>query len=141
MESLGYLCHLITDAIWFQQMADKYIRKYPREIRQEYYQKGYEDFRKLNNLLIESYNLSCVFLQEPEHMPEEVNKQRVGEIFKQFEADFHNLIDCGREDLELYPYDEIEAFIAETVRVCVQEFKALRDGGELLSPEIYYVKA
>lgn len=40
----GYMCHIIMDAVWFQQIADKYIRVHPREVRQKYYQKAYEDY-------------------------------------------------------------------------------------------------
>ncbi|MDF2543854.1 MAG: hypothetical protein K0S47_3572 [Herbinix sp.] len=44
---LGYICHLIMDALWFSKIADKYIRIHPYPERKEYYQKSYEDYKVL----------------------------------------------------------------------------------------------
>lgn len=48
---LGYYIHLIMDALWFSKIADIYIRIHPYPERKFYYQKSYEDYKKLNYLL------------------------------------------------------------------------------------------
>ena len=53
----GYLCHLIMDAVWFHDVADRYVRTYPYPKRRDMYQKGYEDFNRLNMILRKQYGL------------------------------------------------------------------------------------
>ena len=43
---LGYYCHLLQDALWLHEIADKYVRCYQGEEKKLAYQRGYRDLRR-----------------------------------------------------------------------------------------------
>ena len=137
---LGYLCHLITDAIWFKRMIDKYVRIYPKKDRIQYIKQGYDDFRKMNAILIEEYNLKCPTLNTQDISIEEVNNVLIEPILTQFIEDFHIIGSYHIEELMLYPYEDVKEFIAESIEVCINEISALYGNREVLDPSVYYTK-
>ena len=64
---LGYLCHLITDAIWFKRMIDKYVRIHPKKDRIQYIKQGYDDFRNMNFILVKEYKHSLSYIAHSEY--------------------------------------------------------------------------
>lgn len=138
---MGYLCHLITDAIWFKRITDKYIRIYPKSDRMKYIKKGYEDFQKLNALLIEEYGISCPSLQVPSIDIEEINTSLMENLVREFRRDFEVRIQCDKSELEVYPYEAIIEFIHESVNICVKEINALRNNKKGVNPDIYYAES
>lgn len=137
---VGYLCHLIVDAIWFKQIMDKYVRIYPKKDRIGYIKKGYEDFQKLNSLLQDAYSVNCPSVQMPSTYMEEVNVDLVEQLMKEFWMDFESHIKCDKGELEVYPYEAVIEFINESVNVCVKEIKALRNKDKGINPCMYYVE-
>ena len=53
---LGYYCHLLQDALWFHEIADKDVRCYQGEEKKLAYQRGYRDYDRLNYLLIKEFH-------------------------------------------------------------------------------------
>lgn len=140
---LGYLCHLIADAVWLNRIADPYVRIYTGEERTRCRMRGYQDFQKLNGIMIRKYGLICpeINVGDTEYEKLPIDGKRTEQLFQLFKADFK--AEGGYEvgELEIYPYDAVMGFIAESVQVCTTEICALKQGGEMMSPEIYYVKA
>lgn len=138
---MGYLCHLIADAIWFKRITDKYIRIYPKNDRMRCIKKGYEDFQKLNALLIEEYGISCPLLQAPSIDIEEINTSLVDELIYKLRKDFEVHTQCNKSELEVYSYEAIIEFIHESVEMCVKEINALRNNEKGVNPDIYYTES
>ena len=138
---VGYLCHLIADAIWFKRITDKYIRIYPKNDRMRYIKKGYEDFQKLNALLIEEYGISCPLLQALSIDIEEINTSLVDELIYKLRKDFEVHTQCNKSELEVYSYEAIIEFIHESVDMCVKEINALRNNEKGVNPDIYYTES
>lgn len=139
---LGYLCHLIADAVWLNKIADSYVRIYTGEERTLYRMKGYQDFQKLNGIMTRTYGLIYPDIRkrdaEYEKLP--VDGKRIEQLFQLLEEDFNADHEYGIEALEIYPYEAVVGFIKESVQVCIAEICALKQGREMMSPEVYYVK-
>lgn len=138
---LGYLCHLIMDAIWFHDMAVKYVRIYPYPERTNMYQKGYKDFDKLNVILRKKYNLSNPELKVEGITIEEVRQELLSNVYGGFAADFVMEGEWSTEDLELYPYEALNEYIEKCKTVCSGEVKALKEKREFVAPLQFYAKA
>ena len=137
---MGYLCHLIADAIWFNRIADRYIRIYPKKDRIYYIKKGYEDFQKLNTLLREKYFVSCPSMQISNIDIEEIRTNLVENLIQELNKDFEAHMPCDKRELEVYPYEAIIEFIDESVSMCVKEINALRNNENGVNPYAYYTE-
>lgn len=137
--NLGYLCHLITDAVWFKEITDKYIRIYSLEEKKQRIKRGYQDFWKLNAILIEEYELEKPELYIPELLVDEIKLESIEEVYSWFEKDFDEVGEYKASDLEIYSYELVKAFIDECKRLCLHEFSALKNGTELTNPREYFV--
>lgn len=138
---LGYMCHLITDAIWFNRIADKYIRIYPKKDRMDYIKKGYQDFEILNTLLKDKYALSCPSIKLPDINISEINASQVEQLFSDFATDFKVSNNQNKNNLKIYPYEDVMKFIDESIYMCTKEIISLRNKTETINPSIYYAKS
>ncbi len=137
---LGYFCHLIMDAVWFKNMADKYIRIHPKKERNIYYQKGYEDFHKLNSILVNKYNLSCPSFEIPKINIDEINFDYIDIIFENLAHNFCDIHPYDVSELSIYPFEEIEKYITDTINVCLAEISSLNSKQGLVDPVMYYTQ-
>lgn len=137
---LGYLCHLISDAIWFKLITDKYVRIYPKKDRITYIKKGYEDFQKLNALLIEKYELQNPDLPMIEIELEEIKNNLFEKLLEDFQKDFVIHDNYEKEDMLIYPYDAVMNFLEQSIKVCIKEIRALMNDGNRIDPEEFYTE-
>lgn len=137
---LGYLCHLIMDAVWFHDVADRYVRMYPYPKRRDMYQKGYEDFNRLNVILRKQYGLINPGLKVEAVAIEEVKPELIPLVFDGFESDFAMEGDWKPEDLELYPYEALKRYIEKCRELCVAEIEALKLGKGFVECEQFFSK-
>ncbi|MEF9959605.1 MAG: hypothetical protein RR090_08875 [Niameybacter sp.] len=137
-EVLGYFVHLITDACWIKNIRDKHIRKYSKEQKQVLTAKGYRDMYKYNSLFIKKYELdNCIH---------EINQLAVKEADIQYKemlingliSDFQQA-EVSDEPFEVYPYEEVMAFIALSIQKSIEAITALRMQMPLNDPEAFYV--
>lgn len=137
---LGYWCHLVQDSMWFHDIVDKHVRIYPREIRKEYYQKGYDDYWKLNYLILKEYHLGFPAFSKLDvpvnEIREDLIQVRMRALYDQLHAPA-----CVKSDLELYKWDIIENYIDKCVEFSIHEIKALKHGGTRVSPSDFFVTA
>ncbi len=135
---LGYWCHLVEDAIWFHNVVDKYVRIYPRSIRNTYYQKGYRDYVRLNFLLQKRYNLTVPSFSAHKISIEEIREDMIQPMMNSFLCHF-NAEECEKSDLELYSWDVIINYIEKCAEFCVHEIEIMRNGKERVNPKTFYV--
>lgn len=137
-EVLGYFVHLITDACWIKHIRDKYIRKYPKEQRHALTVKGYRDMYKYNGLFINKYQLKNTIYKIDKLEVVEANIKYKEHLINGLISDFagHNLT---KQDFEIYPYEEVMAFIHLSVEKSIAEINALRTHQTLGDPETFYV--
>ena len=128
------------DALWFHEIADKYVRCYQGEEKKLAYQRGYRDYDRLNYLLIKEFHLKRIDFTETEIPIDEISAEKllVGE--KNFKRWF-DAIPCDKEDLDIYTWDIIEQYIKKCVRFCISEVNALKNGEKGCDPENLFAKA
>lgn len=138
---LGILCHLVTDTIWFHDIIHSHIRvktESPEE-RKAMCNKGYADFHRLNYILKNEFDLKYELTEDRnidfEGLHLEYYDDLVGGLFK----DICEEPKASKDELEIYTYDISIACILSCIDECVNVIKALRDGGDIPSPEKYYV--
>lgn len=137
---LGYWCHLMEDAIWVYDVVDKYVRIYTGEVKKAYYQKGYKDYERLNYLLLKEYGLQSLTFISREVPVEEVRQDLVEAMIESVKGYFA-VVPCKQEELELYTWEVITAYIDKCVQVCAEEIEKWKMGKENRSAKQYYVKA
>lgn len=138
---LGILCHLITDAVWFHEIMEIEIRQKSssKEEKLQKYQMGYEDFHRLNYILIRefglTYNLTDDHNLEFAGIHPELYDDVVGGLYN----DFFSEPEAMKEDLKVYRYEIALPCIELCIRECIQALEAFRKGAVLPSPDRYYV--
>ena len=137
---LGYWCHLMEDAIWFHDVVDQYVRIYTGEVKKAYYQKGYKDYARLNYLLLQEYGLQSFAFINREVPVEEVRQDLLISVIESMKGYFE-AEPCKKEELELYTWEVITAYIDNCVQFCTEEIKKWRRGKENSRAEQYFVKA
>ena len=138
---LGVLCHLITDMIWFHEIMETQIRSQVKtgEERQAMYQKGYEDFHRLNFILRNEFGL-VYHLQEDRNLElEGLHPELYDEVMQGLYRDFFEDPVAEKEELEIYTYDISLECIRLCIGECVNAIVSFRQGEELIPPEKYYV--
>ena len=134
-----YWCHLMEDAIWVHDVVDKYVRIYTGEVKKAYYQKGYRDYERLNYLLLEEYGLQRPKFMNREVPVEEVRQDLV-EAMIELVKSYFAVTSCKKEELELYTWEVITAYMDKCVRICAEEIDKWKTGKENSQAEQYYVK-
>ena len=137
---LGYWCHLMEDAIWVYDVVDKYVRIHTGEVKKAYYQKGYRDYERLNYLLLRAYGLQSPEFMNQEVPAEEVRQDLVEAMIESVKGYFA-VAPCKQEELELYTWEVITAYMDKCVQVCAEEIEKWKMGKENRPAKQYYVKA
>lgn len=136
---LGYWCHLMEDAIWFHDVVDKYVRIYTGEVKKAYYQKGYKDYERLNYLLLKEYGLQSLTFISREVPVEEVRQDLLVSVIESLKGYFA-VEPCKKEELELYTWEVITAYMDKCVQFCAEEIDKWKTGKENSQAKQYYVK-
>lgn len=111
---LGYLTHLVADEVWAMK---SYFSGFREMLRNDptLYEQYYGDFRLCNAKLCELYQCKDLssFLKDATDMPqiEEVTEWDVLELKKHALADFDYPIEHLQEELKVFSFDEILAYI------------------------------
>jgi len=117
---LGYYCHLITDEIWIQDVYIKYMRDEHRKKRIDQEENYYHDFAKLNQIIIEKYDLK-MNVEMGSFQTDEIDEEKISDIMKGLEQDFK----VDYDDLTLLLFDEgdIMNFVDETSSRIIMEIE------------------
>lgn len=138
---LGVLCHLITDMVWFHEIMETQIRSKvkSKEERQAMYQKGYDDFHRLNYILRNEFGLVYDLREDRDLELEGLRPDLYDEVVQGLYRDFFEDPEAEKEELEVYRYDISLECIRLCIKECVEAIVAFRQGKELINPEQYYV--
>lgn len=138
---LGVLCHLITDMVWFHEIMETQIRSKvkSKEERQAMYQKGYEDFHRLNYILRNEFGLVYNLKEDRNVELEGLHQELYDEVMQGLYQDFFEEPVAKKDELKIYTYDISVECIRLCIKECVNAITAFRQGEELIHPEKYYV--
>lgn len=138
---LGVLCHLITDGVWFHDVMNTQIRSKvkSREERQPLYQKGYADFHRLNYILKNEFALKHHLEDDRDIGLDGLRMDLYDDVVQGLYRDFYMDPIAEKGELEIYNYDISLECIRLCIKECIKAIDAFRKGGELISPEKYYV--
>ena len=134
---LGYLVHLISDAYWLKYIQNKFVMKFPEQ-KKLLISKGYEDMLIYNGILTAAYQLHNDIVPEQNLPVTEIVKPQIEPYFAAFNRDFL----CDEKDcaaFQVYPYEDVMAFIEHAVSLSVKEINAIRSMTAGSNPEDYYV--
>lgn len=135
----GYYCHLIQDAIWLHDVADKYVRCYQKEEKKTATQRGYRDYERLNYLLIKEFHLQRIEFDIVELPLSEISMENLFVLSKSF-AQWFDSSYCSKDDLDIYKWDIILEYIGKCILFCASEISALRNEKKGVEPEELFVR-
>lgn len=136
---LGYFVHLIVDAYWLKHIQNRFIRKYPVEVKSILRAKGYRDMYNYNRLLIDKYRLVNTVQVVQNINVNEINEINIEPFLRELEKDFI----CEKKldtKFEVYPSDDIMIFIQKAYETCICKVNAIRANLTIGSSEEFYVE-
>lgn len=115
---VGYLSHLVADYLWYDMMYCKFIRTLPDIERQGAIDKGYRDFRRLNKILLQHYQLTqIVNIPEINNVSiEGLYTEYIPVIVNQLNDDFKEEQMENNESLEIYNLESVLDYINLSIR-------------------------
>ncbi|TFE25214.1 hypothetical protein [Cohnella luojiensis] len=116
---LGYFYHLISDAIWVEEIYYKKIKWLPQPEKKEAQEKYYRDFWRLNGKLIDHYFLILKPLQAKTIHIDEIDYRFLPELIKDLERDFEMTDEAKKQELEILDLEEVIEILERTVKECV----------------------
>lgn len=120
---LGYYFHLISDDIWLKEIYNKKVKWLPQDIKTEAKKMYYQDFWKLNGMLIDYYSLKIVPLKEQSISIDEFDYMLLPELISDLETDFNMADSVKEESLEILEFTEVIQTIERTVATCIENLK------------------
>lgn len=132
---LGYMCHLVTDAVWLRDVIA------PIKEKEHLHLKGwlYRDYHRLNELLREKFHPVLTEMNWIENEIEEAD-QSIWEWYRQALLDeLEENTGAKREDLEHIEYDQILTFIDTATAAASEEIRAKKEKRTGLDPLSLYV--
>ena len=106
--------------------------------KHELYQKGYQDMKIFNSLLIKKYGLMKMEMIIIESYIEEIELNDFENLLIDLNLDFDH-IDEQIDRLQVYPYDSVNKFIGNSTDKCVDILKLLSSGEKSFDVQKYYV--
>jgi len=119
------MCHLIMDAVWYHDIADRYIRVYLASIRQEYYNKAYSDYWKLNYILPRKYGFTQFNIEVFDIKMEEIHEALISDVLEGLQKQYRITEVYETNEMEVIPYEAIENYIAESIDLCIKELSCI----------------
>lgn len=132
---LGYMCHLVTDAVWLRDVIA------PIKKKERLHLKGwlYRDYHRMNELLREKFHPALPEMNWIENEIEEAD-QSIWEWYRQALWDeLEENTGAKREDLEHIEYDQILTFIDTATAAASEEIRAKKEKRTGLDPLSLYV--
>lgn len=138
---LGVLCHLITDSIWFCEMAEPRIRAKAgsKEERQQGFMAAYLDFHRLNYLLRREFGLTYHLTEDRNISLDGIHPEFYDDVFGGLHEDFFSEPPAEKEELTIYPWEASVSCIEHCIAVCIEAITAFRKGETLPAPEVWFV--
>lgn len=123
----GYLCHLAVDVLWYYDINRAQCRAMNDAQLEIHLQKMYRDYHRLNEILRKDYSLSFPKLEWMENSIEEVEPDFWNYYMTEFQQDFLEYQNAGKNDLELLTYDVVTDYIGDAVKLAGREIMNIRN--------------
>jgi len=133
---LGYLVHLVSDALWLKTVQQNHVRKYPK-IKKELYKKGYDDMKMYNPILIRDYHLEMFKPVQVSCKLEEVDSQDFETLLYQLNKDFQ--AKYSGENFEVYPYESVKTYIELATNKSIEAILKVKNKVDLDDSRNFYV--
>lgn len=130
---LGYVCHLVTDAVWVQEI----ITYLPKESR--HLPSLYRDYHRLNELLRKELHPQTLHMNWIANEIEEPDPAMWTHYHQELLNDLAEHTGCTKEDLEILDFNSILDFIDKAAAAACEEILAKRGGYKGLDPEDFFV--
>lgn len=124
---LGYYCHLLSDNLFHELIASKYLHPYEIEDRKRRLSMCYHDFGVLNGKLIQYYNLNNDFVYFDDFSLEEIDAKSYRNVVDSLMNDFEVL---NTDQLQIYEFAEIIDYLngaTDISRNRIEEILITRD--------------
>lgn len=108
---LGYFFHLITDDIWYKEIYLEKTKGLSQSEKKEFNEKHYRDFRRLNKIIIDHYELQYIPLEVGEYAIHEIDIKYLPQLVEDLLQDFEKNEASSIKDLEVLDMEEIKEFI------------------------------
>ncbi len=115
---LGYVCHLLTDMVWHDEVYVKLKRKCSSVKFSELSQPLYRDYHRLNEILRLENDISYTHLEMIPCDIEEIELELWENFEKELAMDFEERQGAKKEDLEILKYEWIQKFIEDSIKIC-----------------------
>ncbi|WP_248926862.1 hypothetical protein [Paenibacillus hamazuiensis] len=122
---LGYLCHLISDDIWYERFYNPKVRGMPADAKKEFVKTGYLDYWRLNGVIARHYALRFGRHAVPDMSIEEIKGEFLPELLVQMENDFHYEEGIAAEPLELFSFEEVFRYMETSADECATFIRSL----------------
>ncbi|MBP3703620.1 MAG: zinc dependent phospholipase C family protein [Lachnospiraceae bacterium] len=122
---IGYICHLITDLVWHDEVYIKLKETYHVEDFSILSKPLYRDYHRLNEIMRKEYELNYQPLKKLDCEIEEIELDLWENFSRELEEDFKESTGAKKEDLEVLSYEWIGRFIELSVCKCETMLKAI----------------
>lgn len=133
---LGYMCHLVTDAVWVRDIILPIKKK---DLQRK---KGwlYRDYHRLNELLREKFHPALPDMNWIENEIKEADQLIWESWYRQaLLSELEENTGAKKEDLEYIEYDSILTFIDTAAAIASDEIRAKKENRTGLNPLSLYV--
>lgn len=123
--TLGYYCHLISDAIFFNNFNLQYLQVESEEEKRNRIKMCYDDYYVLNSKLIDYYQFTKENILIPESLGiKEVHTDRLSYIINEFQQSF----DCSNDKkmLSILNIENLLNEINDIAKRCVIDIRNIR---------------
>lgn len=122
---LGYMCHLVTDAVWLRDVVVPTKQK--KNLQDWSLEALYRDYHRLNELLREDFRPVMPEINWLENEIEEADPSIWERYRQEFVDELEEDTGAKKEDLEYIEYDRILRFINTAVTAASGEIRAKRE--------------
>ncbi|GAA0413816.1 MAG: zinc dependent phospholipase C family protein [Bacillota bacterium] len=115
----GYYSHLIADDLWLHGFYFAWLKN-RMEVNKQLFERYHQDFRLLNGMLIQHYNVSTQIIDELEYGLEtgsivEVSKNELRALLRMVKEDFQSAHKRSDIILKVFTFEQIIGYIETSV--------------------------
>ncbi|MCY9513069.1 zinc dependent phospholipase C family protein [Paenibacillus apiarius] len=117
---LGYYSHLIADNIWLQDIYYPKVKWLEANEKKETQQRYYNDFRRLNGILIDHYHLELKDMNPIAEEIDEIDWACLPALIADLKDDFERKDETRGEALQFFRLEDIFIYIEKSVHLCME---------------------
>lgn len=124
---LGYVCHLVADLVWHDEVYVKLKAAYSPIDFSVLSKPLYRDYHRLNEILRKVYDVKYRTLKKIDCDIEEIELELWEGFVLELKNDFEENNGAKTEDLEVLSYEWIKRFVEVAIGRCCEEIREVKD--------------